>query len=462
MAIHHACRLFRRVPGVRFEGRIHEQNLRSLLALGYDYIRVEGISLDHFGYAGEIMTLRNKHERFISMLRREVEECPDPSFRTFHLFNLGNAYYTYGDMENAALYLGMAAEEPDPTEEYTCATFTELATSLQRLGRSQEGLEVCDRAAASGIRHSGIAFARGYCLLHLERYAEAEAAYREAMDGAEYQDNVYARTGDAGITSYKAQYGLALALVGQDRFSEAMEFCVAALAQQPGFVDSRYLMAVCLVHAGRNDEACMELETVLLQEPNHQEAQRRLGELLHATGQPEAALPYLRAQLQRNGDEAHTLALLAACSEQIGAYLEASEAYRRLRWLMPASAEICVNQGRALAAADEPAQAIDCFLEAIQLDPRYANAYFNAGDLLYRLGYYEKASESYLAGLQVDASHADAFFTLGNCYVRSRKFDAAILCYEQALTLDPSQVPAQQNLELAREMAAGERAERAA
>ncbi len=43
MAVHHACRLFRRVEGVKFEGRIHEQNLRSLQAFGYTYARMDGL-----------------------------------------------------------------------------------------------------------------------------------------------------------------------------------------------------------------------------------------------------------------------------------------------------------------------------------------------------------------------------------------------------------------------------------
>jgi glycosyltransferase involved in cell wall biosynthesis len=55
MAVHHACRLFRLVPGVRFEGRIHEQNLRSLQEQGYQYAFAPGLTIDHFGYASEIM-----------------------------------------------------------------------------------------------------------------------------------------------------------------------------------------------------------------------------------------------------------------------------------------------------------------------------------------------------------------------------------------------------------------------
>src|SRR5262249_12124054 len=156
MAIHHACRLFRLVPGTRFEGRIHEQNLRSLQALGYRYMHRPGLILDHFGYAGEIMTLRDKHQRFIRMLTREVEECPDEAFRHFHLFNLGNAYFTFGDMGNAVRYLTLAAEKPDVEEEFTVTLFTELVTALHRLGRAGEGLMVCAQADSLGIVQAGI------------------------------------------------------------------------------------------------------------------------------------------------------------------------------------------------------------------------------------------------------------------------------------------------------------------
>lgn len=124
MAVHHACRLFRRVPGVKFEGRIHEQNLRSVQALGFSYLKRDDLILDHYGYSGEIMSSRNKHERFIRMLHREVDECPDEGFRHFHLFNLGNAYFTANDMENTVKYLSLAAEKPDPTEEFTRSLFT--------------------------------------------------------------------------------------------------------------------------------------------------------------------------------------------------------------------------------------------------------------------------------------------------------------------------------------------------
>lgn len=456
MAIHHACRLFRRVPGVRFEGRIHEQNMRSLQQLGYTYARREGLVLDHFGYAAEIMSVRNKHERFIRMLTREVEECPDEAFRHFHLFNLGNAYFTFGDMENAAYYLSLAAEKPDVTEEFTVTLFTEWATALHRLGRSGEGLRACQQADGLGIQEAGIEFARGYCLLHLERYEEAEAAFRAAIAYGRDGESKFGKTGDVGVSGFKAHYGLALALVGQERHAEAIPACQQALAEKETFVEARYLLSIALAQQERTAEACRELETILAQYPDHEDARRDLGALLFNLQDYAGALPHLRWLIERLHNDFDTLTRLAVCCDTLGLLEEARDLYERLRILAPDSAEICVNLGRVLAASGAEAAAIDSFADAIHLNPRYANAYFNAGDLLYQLGVYDRAAETFLAGLEVEPEHAPGFFMLGNCYFQTRDYAAATLCYRQALALAPAHAEAQNNLELAQALAAQE------
>src|SRR5205814_1085442 len=96
-----------------------------------------------------------------------------------------------------------------------------------------------------------------------------------------------------------------------------------------------------------------------------------------------------------------TVARYATCCDALGLLDEARIAYERLRMLAPGSAEICVNLGRVLAASGAEGEAIDCFADSIRMNPRYANAYFNAGDVLYRLGVYERAAEVYIAGLEV-------------------------------------------------------------
>jgi len=453
MAVHHACRLFRLLPGVRFEGRIHEQNLRSLQALGYHYAYTPGLIVDHFGYAAEIMDLRNKHERFIRMLTREVEECPDEALRHFHLFNLGNAYYTRGDMENAAAYLRLAAMKPDLKEEFTSTLFTELATALQRLDRAEEGLAVCEEADAIGLRQSGVEFARGYCLLHLLRYAEAEKAFRCALLFGESMQPM-SHTGDRGVSSYKAAYGLALALVGQDRYDEALTSCDEALQVQEGFLEAQYLRAVALRRLGRQLECRIALDALLQRHPDHDEARKDLCAVLCDLGDFEQACRNLEISVRSDRDSYELHAMLAMCCERIGRVNRACEVYERLHQLAPNSAEVCVNMGRALAASGFEEDALACFTEAITLSPDYENAYFNAGDLLYRLEQFDQAAESYMAGLQLNPDHPTGLFVLGNCFFKTSKYDAAALLYEEQLDRDPNHKEARHNLSLITELAA--------
>ncbi len=82
-----------------------------------------------------------------------------------------------------------------------------------------------------------------------------------------------------------------------------------------------------------------------------------------------------------------------------------------------------------------------------------ANAYFNAGDLLYRLGFYDRAAETYLAGLGVSPEHESGFFVLGNCYFRTQAYAAAVASYRQALALSPTHQEARSNLQLAEQIA---------
>ncbi len=455
MAVHHACRLFRREAGVRFEGRIHEQNLRSLQALGYTYAYTEGLLIDHWGYAGEIMTLRGKHERFIRMLTREVEECLDEGFHHFHLFNLGNAYFTFGDMENAAHYFSRAAGGVSAEEEFGVTLFVEWATALHRMGRPWEGLDVCAQADDIGIRQAGVEFARGYCLLHTEQYEAAEMAFREAItQGKEAASGArHDLAGDVGASTYKAQYGLALALVGQDRHDEAILPCRDALEMQPGMVESRYLLSIALTHEDRTHEASLELETLLAQNPANDDARRDLGAIYYAAKEYAQALAHLRHTSWQSPDDVVALARLAACCENLGLLEESRDAYERLNLLHPDSVEVCVNLGRVLAALDAPGEALGCYTQAIERDPLYGNAYFNAGDLMYKLGYYDRAAETYLAGLNVNPDQESGFFVLGNCYFHTQAYAAAVVSYRQALAQSPTHQQARHNLHLAEQCA---------
>lgn len=446
---HRACRLFRLLPSVRFRGRIHEQNMPSIQEAGY-VCAMSQLALDHYGYVAQVMDDRDKHERFIRMLTREVTENADSPDHDFHLFNLGNAYYTRGDMENAIRWLEQAGAHANPAEEYTAMLFIEWATALYSTGRAEEALRVCDQAETIGIVHPGLNFARGHALIQLQNYEEAARQFQKAIDlGA---GGLFVHTGDAGAYTYKAQYGLALAATGQDRYDDAAEYARQALSIKADFVDARYLLANALRRLGRAEEAKKEFQTLLQQMPEHTLAQMDFGEVLYESGEYATALPYLRTATLHRPTQAEAWFRRAFCAEQLSLFDEARDAYVAAHKLAPKSVEPCVNLGRVYAALGEDGQALECFSEAIALDPQNANTYFCIADVLYKLGFPGKAADAVCAGLQLEPTRASGFLVLGNCYVQTGDYAAAVLAYRQALALQPHYPETQNNLELAEEL----------
>ncbi len=447
-AFHHAARLFRLTPDVTFTGRIHEQNLGSILAKGYSCMHNENLKIDHFGYAAEVMSARNKHDRFLRMLHREVEECPEEWLKAFQLFNLGNAYFTKGDMENAAKYFSQAAVSAISSEEYTTLLYVEWATALHRIERAEDGLEVCCKADELGLVHSGIEFSRGFCHLHLGQYEEGEVAFRRALHLGSGGSGFIQKSGDIGIGTFKANFGLAMALTAQEKYEEALEQCALALEGQPNWHEPLYMGTVCKKHLGREDETISDLKKVLELVPNHLEARLSLAELLVKNEQYNEAISHLQILDDADPSVPVVVASLATCYENTKQWSRALDAIERLGDLTDPNAEVCVNRGRILAAMNQTVEALDSYTEAIMIDPSYANSYFNAGDLLYSIGEYGRAVELYVAGLERQPNHETGYFVLGNSLFQIRQYEAAAEAYRQQLRVNPNHSASAHNLEM--------------
>ena len=445
---HHAARLFRLTPDVHFVGRIHEQNMSSLLKAGFTAVSAPQLVLDHFGYVQEIKNEKQKNERTIRMLSREVAECPIPELRDYQLFNLGLAYNTAGDYENAAKYFGMAAERPDVGQEHTVFLFAQYAGAQYCRDLPEDGLKICARADALGLRHPGLEYARAQCCRHLGRLPEAEAAFRAALRQGAISPHEQAPIGDSSLGGYKARFGLALTLADLERWEDALAECELSLAEREAQPAAHLLKADLLARRNRLADAEICVRRALELEPGRPEIVRALGFLLLENGQAEAAGAYLQNAAEAFPDDGEVFARLAQRHELLGKTDEAVAAYSRLREISPDSAEVSVNLGRLLAQKGDVSAALNCFADAIEINPGDANAYFNAGDALYGLKNYGQASELYRAGLALRADYGAGHFTLGNCRFRQGDFAAAARSYRAALRFDPCHEAARRNLAL--------------
>lgn len=443
--VHRACRLFRRLPITRFEGRIHEQVVPSLERNGYEVAFLKGVRILHVGYRQDIVADRRKHERTIRMLREEVQKNPNDLFQRF---NLGNAYYVAGRYAEAVNELEPIVDQIEPYADHAAIAYVLLASALTALGRTEQVLQVHERARKRGIDHPGLDFADGYAYLSLRHYEQSLQAFQRAISA---RDDERFFGGDTSISGFKAYYGLAQAYLGLERLKESEEECRRALQENPTFAEARYLLAQLLFARGEFATALAELAQAYQHAPQNPEIARDLATRYEEAGRWADAYAIWRRLVGTFQNNPEWRWHSATCAERLNLWQEAQADYTELTVTNPQFAPAWVNLGRVHLAQGDYEGALSCFTRAIELNPEDANAFFNAGDALYRLGAYEAAAETYTAGLQRDPHNAQGFFTLGNAYFQMGAYDAAVMAYQQALSLQPDHAEAQHNLQLAKE-----------
>ena len=86
------------------------------------------------------------------------------------------------------------------------------------------------------------------------------------------------------------------------------------------------------------------------------------------------------------------------------------------------------------------------YRRAIELDPSFANAFTNLGNLLFRRGETDDAERMYRRALRVDHKQPEAWYNLGFLLYDRGDVEGARLCFERALLSDPGFADAHFNL----------------
>jgi len=105
-----------------------------------------------------------------------------------------------------------------------------------------------------------------------------------------------------------------------------------------------------------------------------------------------------------------------------------------------------MNIGDALARKGQPDEAMAHFEKAIKLQPDYAGAYYNRGNVLYAKGRIDEAIADFQKALQFQPSHADAHTGLGNALLRKGHLKKAMEHYKEAIALAPNDPHSRNNL----------------
>ncbi|MBS1722987.1 MAG: glycosyltransferase [Armatimonadetes bacterium] len=224
-------KLLRNLPGVRFEGRIHEQVLPSLRKHGGNIARLETPVL-HSGYDTSVEGQARKRARDRRLLTLDYFERKG---HPFVLFNLGMTAHFNRQHRKAVRWLRKSIRTAGATESHLRKAYVLLAVSLRELGDQQEALWTL---------HDGLKAVGPDPELYFQ--AALSSTVSGDLEGAvrNYQAALACDVGntfnsfDIGILGFKTHHNLAGVLAQLGRHQESAGHYREAMRQAPGFLPS--------------------------------------------------------------------------------------------------------------------------------------------------------------------------------------------------------------------------------
>jgi len=128
-----------------------------------------------------------------------------------------------------------------------------------------------------------------------------------------------------------------------------------------------------------------------------------------------------------------------------GELAEAIKCYNQAIQLEPKNPIAWNNKGLILAIAGRYKEALEAHKKAVELDEDYVDAISNVGMAYAKMSEYDEAMKYYDLALEKRPDHEIAWNNKGNLLAKMEKHAEAMVCYEKALRINPDYLAAMNN-----------------
>lgn len=249
--IHSAIRAFRRLPGVKYERRLHEQVLQSIVnAAPKGQIAVAPFRIRHVGYLRERVRSKGKGERNVNLARLEAEAAPDDPIA---IYNLGIEYTALHEFDKATDAFELVRKMLPETYPWKSRLYKAEAQTLIRIGRHGDASEVLREGIACFPKFTDLYFLLGVAQEELGDLPAAERAFRKCLNlgpaACPPHDGV-----DPELGRYAPAFALGRVLSRRGRLTEARVSLMRAVHMRPGWMPAVRALVECTLAAGDDIE----------------------------------------------------------------------------------------------------------------------------------------------------------------------------------------------------------------
>jgi GT2 family glycosyltransferase/tetratricopeptide (TPR) repeat protein/2-polyprenyl-3-methyl-5-hydroxy-6-metoxy-1,4-benzoquinol methylase len=355
-------KLFRNLPALRFEGRIHEQILPAIRALG-GQVAWTDLFVTHSGYDHSPEGQERKKQRDLHLLHLEHKERGE---HTFTLFNLGMTYADIGQHEEAVDYLRRSIAAAIPEESHLRKAYALLVHSLGKLNQPESAWEVCSRGLELFAGDLELSFRRAI-LMHERGDLQGSAhAYLELLGN--HRERHFTSV-DRGISSFKARHNLAVVYSDMGDLVRAEEQWRMVTQEQPDYRQGWRGLGETLLRQGKQQELSALIEHLHGEPRLCGEASLLLGQIAQAQGDLEEARKHFEQSVKELPTDPAPLQALCRLLFEHGEMHQAEEALGRLIKLCPEDAAAHHNLGTIHLQQGKHQQAAEEYQKSLRLRP---------------------------------------------------------------------------------------------
>ncbi len=440
-------RLVRNRRGYRFKGDIHEQLVNDSVPVSR--VGMADIRIYHRGYLNSVVTSKQKRERNIALIRKELEKEPD---NPFMLCNMGNECYSLRQFEDALSWYLKSWEQFDSRRGFSSKMLIRIISCCELLGKTEDQQRFIKEGLKLYPDFTDLEFIRASDFLRRKKYLTAIKSFKKCLKMGE-PPLLYSYA--AGVGSYRSQYML-LGIYDElgDR-EEALRWSRAAIRSNPDYTDA-YLQLGRMLLENKMPVKSIKAQLTRLAQPAQNPARYLfLSDVFYTLRQFETALEFIRTARAQNAASADRLDYNeGACLLHLRKFRDAAASLERVTSGDDADKALFLRRLCALLdsgvsapprgsgtwfdvmnAAEKIERGISCYplADDAEASQAYIAPIFGLLDLLLQLGEFDLFDRArQLLNLVTDDS---VLLRLGKLYFRNGFFPLAFGELTRSLTL---------------------------
>lgn len=218
--------------------------------------------------------------------------------------------------------------------------------------------------------------------------------------------------------TFMLHHVLALALDGQQKFSDSIDSYQNAIKLQPKNADLHFNLGIAYSNTNQFNEAISAYQNAITLNPNFFEAHGNLGTVLQRLGMLDEAVASYQKGLRINPQDARGHFNLGTALRDQGNLPEAIKSYEMAIKLFPNYTDAYNNLGETLRDHGDMNAAVKNYQEALARNPDHPNANYNMGEILYLDKNYSEAATHFQRS-QLDDWQARCMY----CFYKAERFD---------------------------------------